>query len=59
VPNSDLDKNQLLEIKDKIIKLRQVFAQRKEELIKMSSDAIIKHNQINRYIKNTNYKNLD
>jgi len=56
VVNSGFDAKQLTEIKDKIQHLRDLFAQRKSALKAMSSAALTKNNQLNRYIKNANYK---
>lgn len=56
VVNSSFDAKQLIQIKDRMQRLRELFDLRKSELKAMSSAAIDKHNQLNSYIKNANYK---
>ncbi len=56
VANSGFDAKQLTQIKDRMQHLRGLFDLRKSELKAMSSAALAKHNQLNRYIKNANYK---
>ena len=56
VVNSSFDAKQLIQIKDRMQRLRELFDLRKNELKAMSSAAIGKHNQLNSYIKNANYK---
>ena len=59
VVNSGFDAKQLTEIKDRMQRLRGLFDLRKSELKAMSSAALAKHNQLNRYIKNANYKSTN
>ncbi len=56
VVTSGFDAKQLTQIKDKMHHLRELFAIRKSELKAMSSAALTKHKQLNRYVKNANYK---
>lgn len=58
VVNSDFDAKQLAQIRDKMNHLRELFMTRKNELKAMSSEALTKHTQLKRYIKNANYKSV-
>ncbi|GAB4169156.1 MAG: hypothetical protein Tsb006_7370 [Rickettsiaceae bacterium] len=58
ITNGDFGVGQLRAIRERMAYLRQLFDKRKEELRAMGAEAIAKHKQVDRYIKNVNYKNM-
>ena len=56
VANSGFDKDQLKKIRDRMQKLRDLFSERKDEIRRLSSEALTKHKQVSSYVKNANYK---
>jgi hypothetical protein len=56
VANGKFDNEQLKKICDRLQKLRDLFAQKKNDIKKISTEALAKHEQISRYLKNANYK---
>jgi len=56
VANSNFDNEQLKKIRDKLQKLRDLFAQKKNEIKKISTETLARHGQVSRYLKNANYK---
>ncbi len=53
---SNFNREQILEIIDKITYLRKLFANKQQELINMGVKAISKSQQITTYVNNDNYK---
>ncbi|PCJ25938.1 MAG: hypothetical protein COA94_05625 [Rickettsiales bacterium] len=58
VEKIDLDSEKHLQIKQRMHKLQQLFASRKEELTEESNNLMVKQKQFNRYITNFGYKNF-
>jgi hypothetical protein len=56
IQKSNLSPEQLMEIKNKLGKLLQIFANKKQLLQNESIDILERQDQLNRYITNSNFK---
>jgi hypothetical protein len=56
VNHGRFDNKQLKIIHSKLQKLRDLFAQKKGEIKKISTESLTRHEQVSRYLKNSNYK---
>jgi len=56
VLNSGFSKDQLMEVRDRMKKLQDIFADKKTELKELSTQAIDRSENVSQYIKNANYK---
>ncbi|MFK7973760.1 MAG: hypothetical protein AB8B66_02705 [Rickettsiaceae bacterium] len=54
---SDFNEDQLKQVNNQMANLRKLFTTKAEALKKNSNEAVNKHNQLQQYIKNSNYKN--
>lgn len=56
VNDGKFDNKQLKIIHSKLQKLRDLFAKKKSEIKKISTESLTRHEQVSRYLKNSNYK---
>ena len=56
IANGEFNDEQLKKIRDRLQKLRDLFAQKKNEIKEISTEALARHDQVSRYLKNANYK---